>query len=491
MKLKQLLPGLETRTIPSHLDLNIQIQGIADNSVDVEAGFVFVAIKGLNNDGHDYIESAIETGASLVVGEIYSADFPIPYLQVADSRKALGILAKNFYGDPSKNKVMIGITGTNGKTTTSYILKHILESNGKSCSVIGTIENIVNGKKIKSLNTTPSSLALQKLLFSSQDEVIIMEVSSHGLSQYRVEGIEFDYCLFTNLHSEHLDYHHSMQEYFNVKLQLFSQLKAGGKAIVNMDNSWGTELASLLQKRGTEVYTIGQSAENHLKISNFNPDTSSAVVEKGNELHTVVSAISGMHNMYNTLLANMTAELIGISQDNIHQSIHQFKGVEGRFEVYPQANGSTVVIDYAHTADAISYCLTTVRQKGAQKIIHVFGFRGDRDPGKRSFMLSATTKLSDQYVLTFDDLNSVSPSDMAEILEHSQDTDGTDKGIIIPDRTDAIRQAMRNSGPGDWVVITGKGHEKYQQAYHMPTASDRETVNYISKLNESRNGLFE
>ena len=195
MKLHQLLYGLDLKKKLENTSANLIIQGLADNSKDVKEGDLFVAIKGLGSDGHDYIENAIAKGAAVIIGEQPSADLSIPYIQVTNSRKALGIIANNFYGDPSREKMMIGITGTNGKTTTSYILKHILESNGKTCSVIGTIQNIINGERIPSFNTTPSSLTLNKLISLSNDEVIIMEVSSHGLSQHRIEGVAFQYML--------------------------------------------------------------------------------------------------------------------------------------------------------------------------------------------------------------------------------------------------------------------------------------------------------
>ncbi len=225
MKLNYLLYGLDIKTQFNQLPLNLNIHRITDNSEDVSKGNLFVAIRGSEKDGHEHIESAIKNGASVIVGEQDVTNLPIPYIQVGDSRKALGILAKNFYGNPAKDKTVIGITGTNGKTTTSYMLKHVLESNGKSCTVIGTLQNIVNGERIQSSNTTPNSLVLHQLLSMSKDDIIIMEVSSHALIQHRTEGIEFDYCLFSNLHPEHLDYHSTMEEYFSAKSLLFNQLK--------------------------------------------------------------------------------------------------------------------------------------------------------------------------------------------------------------------------------------------------------------------------
>ncbi|MBT2571590.1 UDP-N-acetylmuramoyl-L-alanyl-D-glutamate--2,6-diaminopimelate ligase [Planococcus sp. ISL-110] len=482
MKLSYLLHGLELKSQFNQLTSDVNIQGISDNSQNISEGDLFVAVKGFEKDGHDFLDLAIKKGAVAVVGEQPITNLPVPYLLVESSRKSLGIIARNFYGNPAKHKTVIGITGTNGKTTTCYMLKHMLESNGKTCSVFGTLQNIVNGERIQSAHTTPNPLVLHKLLSMSKDDVIIMEVSSHALSQHRIEGIEFDYCLFSNLHPEHLDYHSTIEEYFSIKLLLFNQLKIHGKAIVNKDNPWGMKLTKILRNRGKTVYTIGESEENHLRISSLHSQKSSALIEEDNEYRTIHSPMNGIHNVYNTLMAYMTSKLVGINPNDILKSTGEFKGVEGRFEAYPLLNGATVIVDYAHTPDAISYCLTTAKQQGAKRIIHIFGFRGDRDSSKRQTMLSLTTDLSDKYVLTLDDLNSVSSDEMIKTLSNLQDTYGSEKGSIIPDRTLAIKYAIEDSQSGDWIVITGKGHEKYRQNFKLPTASDRETINFITKL---------
>lgn len=481
MKTRQLLHELHLITRLDSSTLELDIQGIADNSRDIETGFVFVAISGFESDGHQYIEQAIENGALVVIGEQVITGLSVPYLQVENSRKALGIMARNFYGHPSKEKVMIGITGTNGKTTTSYMLQHFLENNGMTCSVIGTIQNVINGQKTKSANTTPSSLALHKLLFLSQDDVVIMEVSSHGLAHHRLAGIEFDYGLFTNLHPEHLDYHGSMEEYFQTKLLMFQQLKIHGTAVVNADNVWGRKLTETLQSEGKSVYAIGKSADCDLRVVHFAPTTSTMLVEERGETYQIDSAMNGMHNMYNTLMAIGASRLLGIPPKKLLDSIPHFKGVEGRFEVSKLANGSTVVVDYAHTPDAVSYCLETVRLQGAQRIIHVFGFRGDRDSSKRSTMLSLSAEWSDRYILTLDDLNTVSQNEMADDLKRLNEIYGNEKGSIVLDRTLAIQKAINESKTGDWVVITGKGHENYQQSYQLPTISDRETIEFVTE----------
>ncbi len=480
MKLEHLIEELEVENKSIRKD--ITIKGIADSSLDVEKDYIFVAIKGFNADGHSFIEQAIRRGACAVIGEEDIPNSSIPYIRMENSRKALGVIAKKFYGSPSQNKLLIGVTGTNGKTTTSYLLKHILEENGMTCSMIGTIQNVINGEVTQCVNTTPSSLVLHKLLSNSHDEVIIMEVSSHGLTQYRVEGLEFDYCLFTNLYHDHLDYHSSMEEYFRAKALLFDKLKSHGQAIVNTDSFWGEKLSSMLQDKGKRPYAIGEAEDSDLRLLNFNMESSTITVGENNKLVHICSSMSGVHNMYNVAMAYATAKELNIDESCILKSIHGFSGVDGRFEVSQQDNGTTVVVDYAHTPDAIFHCLRTARLCGAKRVLHIFGFRGDRDPTKRQEMLSITSELSDHFILTVDDLNSVSHKEMVETLKYLNDTFGNEKGTVVADRTLAIKQALDQSDPGDWVVITGKGHEKYQQNYRLPTESDKDTIMYLNSM---------
>ncbi|MFC2949822.1 UDP-N-acetylmuramoyl-L-alanyl-D-glutamate--2,6-diaminopimelate ligase [Virgibacillus sediminis] len=481
MKLTQLLNGLEKKNQISVDTEQLKIKGLADSSADVAANYIFVAISGFRSDGHDFINDAIDKGACLIIGEQGLSGLPVPYIQVENSRKALGILAKNFYGDPAEKKWMIGVTGTNGKTTTSYLLKHILEDNGHSCAVIGTIQNIINGEARKSSNTTPSSLEMHRMLAESRDDTAIVEVSSHGLSQFRVEGVQFDLCLFTNLHPEHLDYHRTMDNYFQAKKSLFDHLKVNGCAIVNTDNEWGSKLANLLEEQGKTVYATGKSAQSSIRIHGFNTDASTITLEENGKTDLICSPILGVHNMYNTISAYTAAILSGISKEDVRESLLRFDGIDGRFEINTLPEGQKIIIDYAHTPDAIDNCLNTAKDCGAKRIIHVFGFRGDRDISKREEMLRLSASLSDQYVLTLDDLNSVSYNEMVDTLRQLQSDQGNQKGTVLPDRTLAIKQAIEQSEPGDWVIITGKGHEAYQQSYSMNTTSDKETVCHITR----------
>ncbi|MBM7570553.1 UDP-N-acetylmuramoyl-L-alanyl-D-glutamate--2,6-diaminopimelate ligase [Aquibacillus albus] len=461
----------------------LKITGIAESSSSIKEGFLFVAIKGNTFDGHHFIDDAITKGASAIIGEQELSGLSVPYIKVENSRQALGVLAKNYYGNPSKSKVMIAVTGTNGKTTTSYLLKHILEENGLSCSLIGTIQTIVNGESMKSKNTTPSSLTINHLLNKSKDQFVILEASSHGLSQYRLEGMEFDLCLFLNLTHEHLDYHETLENYFETKASLFNKLKRDGKAIINADDIWGRKLVEKLQHEQVQTFSVGQSMDNDYFISKIEPSPNPTIkIEENSKQQTISFPMAGTHNLYNAAMAYAAAQQLSIQTKDIIDSTKTFPGVDGRFEVFPQQNGSNVIVDYAHTADAVFHCLHTARSSGAQRIIHIFGFRGNRDTTKRKEMIQITADLSDQYVLTMDDLNAVPLKEMLHTLESLNSTYGNDKGVIIPDRTLAIEHAVANSKKGDWIIITGKGHEQYQQAFALPTKTDKETVMYFKSL---------
>ncbi|MGG3663137.1 UDP-N-acetylmuramoyl-L-alanyl-D-glutamate--2,6-diaminopimelate ligase [Bacillus gobiensis] len=456
-----------------------KIRGVTDTSKNVQDGYLFVAIKGITADGHSYIQEAVSKGAVAVVGEEEINNLSVPYIKVDNTRKALGIIAKEFYGNPSKDKIMIGLTGTNGKTTTSFLIKHILEQNGFSCSLIGTIHYVINGEQIAAVNTTPSSLVLNDLLSKSRDEVVIMELSSHGLSQYRAEGMEFNICIFTNLTHDHLDYHTSMENYFESKASLFKKIKSNGQAIINIDDIWGEKLANILKDQGErEVYTIGKSPGSDLKI-HFAHITSTRISDHSEEFE-IQLPMAGLHNLYNAVMAFAVAEQFRIRKDKIVSAIESFQGVPGRFEKCKYKNGAMIVIDYAHTADAIFHSLKTAKDCGANRLFHVYGFRGNRDVSKRKEMLKISSELSDKYILTFDDLNGVPHEEMRASLEILNKEFGNEKGIIIPDRTEAIAFALNLCSKQDWVVITGKGHEKYQHIFSLRTSSDLETVKYLN-----------
>ena len=483
MKLSQLLEGM-VNDIPAKAGL-ITIQGITNDSREVTEGDIFVAISGYKIDGHTYIQSAVESGAAAIVGEkdereIYSA---VPYFHVPNGRKALAELAGKFYNPEQEDKTIIGITGTNGKTTTSFMLKHILEENGKACSLFGSVYNIINGEREESaVHTTMDALALQKALNKSKDEYVIMEVSSHALSQYRVDGIEYDIAIFTNLDHDHLDYHKDMEDYFLTKARLFEKLKPNGNAIIHTDNPWGRRLVRMLENQEMiHLSTIGMRNAD-LCVHTSSGKAAELFEESGFHL-PVLLPIMGKHNLHNAALAYQAAKSIGLNPNDIIRALQSFEGVPGRFNVQKLPNGATFVIDYAHTGDAFSHCLKTAREMGAKRVIHIFGFRGDRDKSKRKKMVEISMLLSDLYILTLDDLHAESEEEMVNMLHK---LNSSKKGLVIMDRTKAIEYALHHSRAGDWILITGKGDEKYQHSYAIPTSSDKETVDYLVKEHEAQ-----
>ena len=482
MKLNQLLVGIMSD--PPEKAGSINIRGITNDSRKVSKGDLFVAISGYMVDGHKYIQSAVEAGAAAIVGEKDEKEIntDVPYFRVSDGRKALAQLARIFYNPDQGNKVVIGITGTNGKTTTSFMLKHILEYAGKTCSLFGSVYNIVNGEKEEStVNTTMDTLTLQKALNKSKDEYVIMEVSSHALSQYRVEGIEYDIAIFTNLDHDHLDYHKNMEDYFLTKAKLFEKLKQKGTAIVDIDTQWGSRLCEMLSNE--EMINLSTTGCRNADLCIRASAGKAELIEESGLCLPLVLPIMGTHNLHNAALAYQAARTLGLNPLEIIATLKGFEGVPGRFEVKKLPNGATFVIDYAHTGDAFSHCLKTAREMGAKRIIHIFGFRGDRDKSKRKKMVEASMLLSDLYILTLDDLHSETESEMANIL-HSLNT--SKKGVVILDRTEAIEYACRHSADGDWILITGKGDEKYHHSYTLPTSSDKETLEYVIGEREQR-----
>lgn len=482
MRLSKVLYALGCciKKIQSHEDSDLA--GIQMDSRKVKPGDLFVAITGFQMDGHKFIEEALEKGASAVIGE-HDLNLVVPYIQVMDSRLALGRAASVFYNHPSRKHTVIGITGTNGKTTVSYILKHILEHAGKTCSLLGTVSYIINDEVYKPSNTTPDALQIQELIAKSNDEFVVLEVSSHALKQYRIEGLELDYGLFTNLSHDHLDYHPTIEDYFEAKTLMYNYLKPEGAAIISRLSEWGDELANLLAAREVPVFSIGYNEGHTLEIQNITLNGQTRFdIELDGATYSVTFPSPGLHNVYNAAMAFLTAIKIGIKPEVIISALNSFPGVPGRFEMIPHPDGATFIVDYAHTEDAIEYCLQAAKEHNASRIKHIFGFRGDRDKTKREHMIKASAMLSDEFILTFDDLNGVPPEDMLRELNELNEQFGMSKGHIITDRTLAIQFAWENAKKGEWILITGKGPEEYQTAYELPATSDKETLFYLDSL---------
>ncbi len=470
----KLLAGLrgQVEILEQRGDVSRPVQAITDDSRAVSAGSLFVAVKGERVDGHGFVEQAIKAGAVAVVAQAPVASGPLPFVRVADSRKALGLLGSRFYEDPSARLKMIGVTGTNGKTTTTYLCKSLLEGIGRRVGLIGTVGYQIGQETFPASHTTPGALDLQQLLAKMVEsglDAAVMEVSSHALALDRTSGCEYDVAVFTNLTQDHLDFHHTMDEYFESKLKLFSGLaggqKTGQRAIVNLDDPRGAAIRAACP---VPVWGYAIQSEADLKAERVRLSlagtTFTAATPAGS--FTVESRLVGEHNVYNLLGAIGVALHDGATIDQIREATAHIANVPGRFERVSCGQDFTVVVDYAHTEDALVRLLTAAQTLKTDRIITVFGCGGDRDRGKRPKMGSAAVEYSDVVVLTSDNPRTEDPMAILREVEV-----GVREALarrshvqyrLVPDRREAIGAAIREAHRGDMVLIAGKGHEDYQ-----------------------------
>lgn len=452
---------------------DITVGKITYDSRNVERGDLFVAIRGLKLDGHRYIEEAVNKGACAVVLE---DDRTIPdsffihndviKVLVDDSRRALAQLAANYYGHPSEKLRLIGVTGTNGKTTTTHLLKSILEAADERVGLIGTIEYKIGEEVIPAVYTTPESLELNALLdrmVKDSCRSIVMEVSSHALALDRVHGLNFQLALFTNLTQDHLDFHGTMEAYFNAKKMLFDGLTERSIAVTNLDDEHGLAIiASTKAKRIT--YGIKQRGDVAVESMKTSLGGISFVAKFDGKAVTVSSPLTGRFNLYNLLGATTSALALGIEPEEIQRGIERVKSVRGRFERIDSPEGWTVIIDYAHTPDALRKALEAIREMRQKdkpgKIITIFGCGGERDRDKRPLMGKIASEFSDVTIVTSDNPRHEDPERIIdEILQ------GVEKGAEVKrmvGRREAIHAGLHLAQRGDVVLIAGKGHEIYQ-----------------------------
>lgn len=468
-KLKELLVGLPLKnpSAISSIPGELRIVHLTSDSRQVGPGSLFFAVHGGAHDGHQFIDAAHQAGAAAIIGEApYSGS--APYVQVADSRFAMGQVAAELHGNPSKSFLLVGITGTSGKTTTSYLVESILQAAGHRVGVIGTVNFRYDGKVFESTHTTPGAIELQELLARMKKEgctAVVMEVSSHALKQHRVAHCAFDGMIFTNLSPEHLDYHPDMEDYFRSKSILFHEFAAfsvqSGKkpfGAVNQDDEHGRRLISEFSERGVSGF---QWAPFGLGL----PEVSlSAGVEgiqgRVGEMR-IRSPLAGQFNASNILAAVTVCRGMGVAPDLIQQGVSALQMVPGRLERVESTRGIHVFVDYAHKPDALEKVLKSLREiRASHRLITVFGCGGDRDRKKRPLMGKIAVELSDSVVVTSDNPRTENPdSIIREILA------GIPKGfsyLVEPDRRKAIRAAIQQAQPGDIVLIAGKGHEDYQ-----------------------------
>jgi len=458
--------------IIKHLDsadikgsIKISIRGIAYNSNSVEDNYIFVAIEGLKVDGHEYIKDAISKGANtIVISKDIEVTQEITVIKVKDTRAALSILSASFYGHPSKNLELIGVTGTNGKTTTTYFVKSVLDASKRNTSLIGTVEKIINGKSFYSSHTTPESLELQgmfKVMLQEKVDACVMEVSSHSIQLSRVNDCDFNIGIFTNLTHEHLDFHGNMENYYDVKKQLF--YNTNDFNIVNIDDYFGNRLAKEIKDHRPRLLTYGinNDADVNAKDIALYEGYSEYTINTPKRKINIKIKIPGMYNIYNSLAATACAYALGIDLEYIKEGLEAVISIPGRFEVVPTNKNLNIIIDYAHTPDSFEKILGTITKFAKGRKIIIFGCVGERDHTKRSKMGEITEQYCDLCVLTTDNCRSEDPNSILTDIKQ-----GFKKGnkayIEILDRAEAIRYAIVNSREHDTIIITGKGHEQRQ-----------------------------
>ena len=445
------------------------VTGVAYDSRTVTAGQVFVALRGQHADGTAFARQAIERGAAAVVSEQPAPDgVRVPWAIVEDARLALALVAVAFHRDPSRDMQVVGITGTNGKTTTAYLLASIFEATGIRCGLLGTVAYRVGDVVREATRTTPEAPDVQALLRQMVDEgsgACAMEVSSHALSLRRVDGMTFAAAVFTNLTRDHLDFHADMDQYFRAKRRLFEMLPRDAPSLLNLDDP---RASALMNAGGRPVtYAIARAADITPGPLSFSLDGLTFDVRTPRGTLQVRSALVGKPNVYNILAAVSTATALDLPFDAIEHGVQSLAGVPGRFEmVSGKKDEVTVVVDYAHTDDALRNLLETARPLARGRLITVFGCGGDRDRTKRPLMGAVAGRLSDLIVITSDNPRSEDPSRIIEEIQRgiTPDTrkDAGQRLLTIVDRRAAIAKAIELARPGDLVLVAGKGHEKYQ-----------------------------
>jgi UDP-N-acetylmuramoyl-L-alanyl-D-glutamate--2,6-diaminopimelate ligase len=457
-------------------NLDVAVTALTDDSRAVKPGSVFVAVRGERVDGHAFVGKAVEAGAAALVlqkGLNVTAVPSIPVVRVDDSRRVLGVLAGRFYREPASRLCMVGVTGTNGKTTVTYLCKGVLETAGRRVGLIGTVAYQIGDERLPAAHTTPGAVELQALLARMVEagmNAAVMEVSSHALAMDRTTGCEFDVAIFTNLTQDHLDFHRDMDGYFQAKLRLFADLDPAGRklrpkrAIVNIDDARGARVCGA-SRVPVWTYAIQKPADIRAEDVRLALSGTRFTAATPHGRFPVESRLVGEHNVYNILAAIGVGLHEGLSPEIIQRGIASVVNVPGRFERVEAGQDFTVVVDYAHTDDALLRLLTAAQALKTGRVITVFGCGGDRDRGKRPKMGRVAARLSDVVFLTSDNPRSEDPAAILREIEIGVREALADRRIryeVIADRRAAIEAAVREARSGDTVLIAGKGHEDYQ-----------------------------
>ena len=468
MELKKVLIGIEDLKAKGNLD--IEIEGLDSNSKNIKKGYMFIAIKGFAVDGHKFIDDAVKSGAKAIMIEegcdLKSVKLPkdVTLIMAKDTREALAICSCNFYDNPSRKFKLIGITGTKGKTTTTYMIKEILERAGHKVGLIGTIATYINGKMIgESSRTTPESLELQKTfadMVNAGVEYVVMEVSSQSLKLHRVDGCNFDIVVFTNFSEDHIGEreHPDMKDYFESKLKLFKMCSNG---IINVDDLQVSKVPGMFPESNIMTYGIDNHCDvlaKDITITNSYVDFRVKISDKNERVKV---SIPGRFSVYNSLAAICVAKKLGIPSEKVIEALAEIK-VPGRSEMVDNKKEIPIMIDYAHSPESLQNILSAVKSYTRGKVISVFGCGGDRDKGKRPQMGEISGRIADFTIITSDNPRTEKPEDIvSQIEEGIKKTKGNYK--VIVDRTEAIKEAIKMATKLDIIVLAGKGHEPYQE----------------------------
>ena len=473
MKLRELIKNLSI--IEMNADAELEISGVSYDSRKTEKGDMFVAIRGFEADGHKFIPKAVENGAAVILCE-EKPSCDIPYVLVSDSRYGLAIVSRDFFGDPASEMTMIGITGTSGKTSSSYLIKHMLESKlDAKVGLIGTNGNMIGDEFLHTEHTTPESYELHKLFRHMADSGcthVVMEVSSHSLTLERVAGIHFDVALYTNLSQDHLDFHGTMEEYAAAKRKLFSMCSLG---CFNLDDAWADFMRDGASCRTMTFSTEKNEADLVAKDIRLTADGVRFASVSGDEISMTKLGIPGMFSVYNALGTMSVGLALGLSLTDCSDAMSSAKGVKGRLEIVPTGRDFSVVIDYSHKPDALEKVLKTLKPVTRGRLIALFGCGGDRDKLKRPIMGRIAADNADLVVVTSDNPRTEDPDEIIrEIVAGMKDKRTPTK--VICDRREAIAWAIDNAAPGDVLLLAGKGHEDYQVVGHEKHHMDEREI---------------
>jgi UDP-N-acetylmuramoyl-L-alanyl-D-glutamate--2,6-diaminopimelate ligase len=463
MRIEEILKGIDTVSVKG--DSGISVSGIEFDSRNVTPGSLFIAVKGSKSDGHDFIDSAIKSGATAVICEIVPADAEknICWIKVADPAKALGMAAANFYGNPSSSLKLVGVTGTNGKTTIATLLYRLFIGLGYKCGLFSTVCNYINGKELPATHTTPDPVQLNRILSEMLAEgcdFAFMEVSSHSADQKRIAGLHFEGGIFTNLTHDHLDYHGTFDNYLAAKKSFFDSLPAGSFALINADDRNGRVMLQNCRAR-PYTFSVRGMADYRCGIIEQSFEGMGLRIQ-GEEVWT---RFIGDFNASNLLAVYAASELLGAAKKEILTILSDLHSVAGRLEVVKSENGISGLVDYAHTPDALMNVIDTINKirEGGVQLITVVGAGGDRDKTKRPKMAAISAEGSTKVILTSDNPRTEDPEMILNDMEAGITPDLKRKTLRIADRREAIRTAVMLAGKGDVILVAGKGHETYQE----------------------------